>query len=148
MDVNPAGATLQVSSFLVIVDELLKHFSLYFIEFCYPNCNWEKEQTCPGKMDPKTGEQISADYCMPNKNGECAAHCPQQCGEKDMMCPGKTHADGCKDPEYCVSGSKLIFIYNLGKGHSLEQGVFFEHYMYNLALYIIFESPKCLEYRS
>ena len=99
---------------------------------------------CPGQWDPK-GEQISPDTCMPHKNGDCAAHCPQQCGEKDMMCPGKTHADGCKDADYCAAGSKSTFIYNLGKGHSLE------HYKYNLAsraLCIICESHKCLEYWS
>ena len=75
---------------------------------------------CPGQWDPK-GEQISPDTCMPHKNGDCAAHCPQQCGEKDMMCPGKTHADGCTDAEFCVPGSKFIFIYFLGKCHILKK---------------------------
>ena len=74
-------------------------------------------------MDPKTGEQTGPDMCMPHKNGECAAHCPQQCGEKDMMCPGKTHADGCKDADYCVAGSKFfsinvqIHLFNLERKH-------------------------------
>ena len=95
-----------------------------FIEFCPVDCDWEKEMMCPGQWDPK-GEQISPDTCMPHKNGDCAAHCPQECGEKDMMCPGKTHADGCKDADYCAAGSKFIFIYNLGKGHSLEYGSIF-----------------------
>ena len=75
---------------------------------------------CPGPWDPKTGEQTSPDTCIPHKIGDCAAHCTQECGEKDVMCPGMTHADGCKDADYCVAGSKFIFIYNLGKGHSLE----------------------------
>jgi len=73
-------------------------------KFCPVNCDWEKEMMCPGPWDPKNGEQTGPDMCMPHKNGECAAHCPQQCGEKDMMCPGKTHADGCKDADYCVAG--------------------------------------------
>jgi len=73
-------------------------------KFCPVNCDWEKEMMCPGSWDPKTGEQTAPDTCMPHKNGDCAAHCPQQCGEKDMMCPGKTHADGCTDADYCVAG--------------------------------------------
>ena len=68
---------------------------------------------CPGTWDAKTGEQTSADFCVPHKNGECAAHCPQTCQDGDMMCPGMTHADGCKDADYCISGSKFIFIYLL-----------------------------------
>ena len=80
---------------------------------------------CPGQWTPDWKEQITADTCMPNKNGECAAHCPQQCGEKDMMCPGKTHADGCTDADYCVAGSKFIFIYYFGKGQSLRNELFF-----------------------
>ena len=68
---------------------------------------------CPGTWDAKTGEQTSPDFCVPHKNGECAAHCPQTCQDGDMMCPGKTHADGCTDADYCVPGSKFIFIYLL-----------------------------------
>ena len=79
--------------------------------------------SCPGQWSQDWKEQITADTCMPMKTGDCYNYCPKQCGEKDMMCPGKTHADGCKDPEYCVAGSKFIFIYNLAKGHSLEHGV-------------------------
>merc|ERR1711994_95164 len=73
-------------------------------KFCPVNCDWEKEMMCPGTWDAKTGEQTSADFCVPHKNGECAAHCPQTCQDGDMMCPGKTHADGCKDADYCVPG--------------------------------------------
>jgi len=74
-------------------------------KFCYPNCNWEKEQTCPGKMDPKTGEQLSADYCLSMKDGfGCMIHCPTNCGEKETMCPGKMDSAGCKDPDYCHHG--------------------------------------------
>merc|ERR1711993_47883 len=73
-------------------------------KFCPVNCDWEKEMMCPGTWDAKTGEQTSADFCVPHKNGECAAHCPQTCQDGDMMCPGMTHADGCKDADYCISG--------------------------------------------
>ena len=83
-----------------------KTFLLYFVEFCYPNCDWEKETTCPGKMDPGTGEQITADTCMPMKDANgCMNHCSMNCGEKEMLCPGKSHADGCKDGDYCYHGS-------------------------------------------
>merc|ERR1712012_744174 len=73
-------------------------------KFCPVNCDWEKEMMCPGPWDPKTGEQTGPDMCIPHKNGECAAHCPQTCMDGDMMCPGKTHADGCTDADYCVPG--------------------------------------------
>ena len=61
---------------------------------------------CPGPWDPKTGEQIGPDTCIPHKIGECNAHCPMTCKDSDMMCPGMTHSDGCKDADYCISGSK------------------------------------------
>ena len=54
------------------------------------------------------GEQISADYCIPNKNGDCPASCPVKCGENDMVCPGKMGYSGCQDPDYCYSGSKYL----------------------------------------
>ena len=92
-----------------------------FVEFCPVNCDWEKEMMCPGPWDPKTGEQTGPDMCMPHKNGECAAHCPQTCMDGDMMCPGKTHADGCTDADYCVPGSEFIFNYYLGRGQSLKE---------------------------
>merc|ERR1739844_647322 len=73
-------------------------------KFCPVNCDWEKEMMCPGPWDPKTGEQTGPDSCMPHKNGECAAHCPQTCKDGDMLCPGKTHSDGCTDADFCVPG--------------------------------------------
>merc|ERR1711944_49596 len=73
-------------------------------KFCPVHCDYDKEMMCPGTWDAKTGEQTSADFCVPHKNGECAAHCPQTCQDGDMMSPGMTHADGCKDADYCISG--------------------------------------------
>ena len=85
---------------------------------------------CPGEIDPKTGEQIAPDSCVPYKNGECAAHCPKQCGEKEMLCPGKMDPKGCQEPDFCHHGSKyfsnatwslislknlFLFIYELSK---------------------------------
>ena len=75
-------------------------------EFCPVDCDWEKEMMCPGPWDPKTGEQTGPDTCIPHKIGECNAHCPMTCKDSDMMCPGMTHSDGCKDADYCISGSK------------------------------------------
>ena len=63
---------------------------------------------CPGPWDPKTGEQTGPDSCMPYKNGECAAHCPKQCGEKEMLCPGKMDPKGCQEPDFCHHGSKYF----------------------------------------
>jgi len=75
-------------------------------KFCPANCDWEKEMTCAGTLDPKTGEPTTADYCIPNKVGECINHCPMPCGEKDMICPGKMDAMGCKMPDMCFPAGK------------------------------------------
>ena len=69
-------------------------------------CDWGKEMMCPGEWDPKTGEQITADFCIPNKVGDCINHCPIKCGENEMMCPGKMDPYGCKMQDTCHSGSK------------------------------------------
>ena len=71
-------------------------------------CDWEKENMCPGEWDPKTGTQITADFCIPNKVGDCFNACPMKCGEKDMLCPGKMDLDGCKMPDTCNPGSKYF----------------------------------------
>ena len=68
-------------------------------------CDWGKEIMCHGEWDPKTGEQITADFCIPNKVGDCINHCPSmKCGE-NMQCPGKVDAMGCKMPDTCIPGS-------------------------------------------
>merc|ERR1711894_542967 len=67
-------------------------------------CDYEKqEMMCPGTWDPKTGEQTTADYCIPMKVGDCYNHCPVDCG-KDMMCPGKMDPKGCAMPDTCNPG--------------------------------------------
>ena len=46
-------------------------------------------------MDPKTGEQTSADYCFSKEDGNgCPIHCSINCGEKETLCPGKVDAAG------------------------------------------------------
>ena len=58
-------------------------------------------------MDPKTGDQTSADYCMSKEDGNgCTIHCPSNCGEKEILCPGKLDTVGCKEPDYCYHSSK------------------------------------------
>merc|ERR1712038_2074321 len=65
------------------------------------NCDWEKEMMCPGKWNEDWTEQISGDYCIPMKNGDCWNHCPMDCG-KDMMCPGGMDPKGCPMPDTCA----------------------------------------------
>ena len=91
----------------------------FLLEFCPADCDYSEEMMCPGTWNEDWTEQLTADYCMPYKNGDCPAYCPKQCGEKEMLCPGKEHTDGCKDADYCVAGSKFIFIHLLRKGKSL-----------------------------
>ena len=61
---------------------------------------------CPGEWDPKTGEQMTPDFCLPYTVGNCWNHCPIKCGENDMMCAGKMDPKGCKMQDTCHSGSK------------------------------------------
>merc|ERR1712088_163322 len=74
-------------------------------KFCPANCDWEKEMMCAGKFDPKTGEQTSADYCIPQQNGDCWNQCPVDCG-KDMVCPGGMDPKGCPMPDMCYPAGK------------------------------------------
>ena len=76
-----------------------------FLEFCPANCDWEKEMTCPGKWNEDWTEQISGDYCIPMKSGDCYNHCPMDCG-KDMMCPGGMDPKGCPMPDMCFPAGK------------------------------------------
>ena len=85
------------------------NFIVLPLEFCPVDCDWGKEMSCPGFWDPKTGEQSTPDTCMPMKDGNgCINHCPVQCGEKDMICPGKMDPAGCKMPDTCHYGSKYF----------------------------------------
>ena len=87
----------------------LKIIFLTSTEFCPVDCDWSKELVCGGDWDPKTGQQMSADYCIPNKNGDCPASCPAKCGENDMICPGKMGGPGgCQSSDYCHHGSKYF----------------------------------------
>ena len=54
---------------------------------------------CPGEWIQVPGfpaQQISADYCIPNKIGDCWNACPIKCGENDQVCPGPKGEDGCQ----------------------------------------------------
>ena len=78
---------------------------------------------CAGQWDPKTRKQMTADSCIPMKNGDCANSCPVFCNEGDMMCSGGknflilfqklkyfivhsvgTDDFGCKMPDFCHHG--------------------------------------------
>ena len=69
------------------------------------NCDWEKEMMCPGKWNEDWTEQLTADYCIPMKVGDCYNHCPLDCG-KDMMCPGGMDPKGCPMPDMCFPAGK------------------------------------------
>ena len=86
-----------------ILSKILFSLSLYFfvtLEFCPVDCDWEKEMSCPGQYDPKTGEKITADTCMPMKTGDCHDYCPKQCQEHEHVCPAKDE-NGCLKPDTC-----------------------------------------------
>merc|ERR1712072_176275 len=72
-------------------------------EVVWPECNWEEELSCWGRIDAEGCEMPS--YCFPNKNGmtgddgtECWSSCPMTCGEDEVFCPGEFY-NGC--PTVC-----------------------------------------------
>lgn len=71
------------------------------LEFCPAECDWEKELMCPGKWNEDWTEQMSADFCIPNKVGDCWNSCPMDCG-KDTVCPGAMDPKGCMMPATCM----------------------------------------------
>ena len=81
------------------------------IEFCPVHCDSEKEQHCSGDWDPKTGEQITADTCIPkyDANGcwnQCQTTCP---ADADGQWCTKQDTNGCESG-WCDSGSKFTFL--------------------------------------
>merc|ERR1711994_706442 len=66
-------------------------------------CDGEKEMMCPGKWNEDWTKQMTADFCIPMKNGDCYNYCPMDCG-KDMMCPGKWNEDWTEQisGDYCI----------------------------------------------
>ena len=72
-------------------------------------CDYSKgEMMCSGEWSLDWKEQISPDYCIPDKVGDCANFCPMKCGEGDMVCPGKIGPDGCKMADFCNHGSRSL----------------------------------------
>merc|ERR1719412_3534415 len=70
------------------------------LAFCPANCG-EGQQTCAGPTDPKNGNQIGPDVCIPEKAGNCMMHCPVSCPEGNMVCPGPMGPDNCPTPSLC-----------------------------------------------
>ena len=63
-------------------------------------CDYSKEIYCSGTWNEDWTEQITADYCMPYKNGDCSAYCPKQCGKEEILCP-RMDPKGCPIPDTC-----------------------------------------------
>ena len=63
---------------------------------------------CPGARDPKTGEQLTPDFCIPRTIGHgpgaCMNHCPKDCPEGSVACQ-RDEYNGCKGPYICHPGS-------------------------------------------
>ena len=95
-------------NFRVNFQQIQSSFFSISTEFCPVDCDWSKEMMCGGEWDPKTGDQVTPDFCIANKVGDCANFCPVKCGENDMLCPGKEGPDGCKMPDFCNHGSRYL----------------------------------------
>ena len=95
-------------SFVTARDEiipLLYYSNFVTLEFCPADCDWSKETMCTGMWNDDWTEQMTADYCIPNKVGDCINHCPMNCGQA-MVCPGKMDDMGCKMPDMCFPAGK------------------------------------------
>ena len=71
-------------------------------------CDWDKESMCSGEWNDDWTEQLTTDYCIPSKVGDCQNHCPTKCGKDEVVCPGQKEYDGCQSPDFCASGSKYF----------------------------------------
>ena len=85
----------------------MQKFSKSFLEFCPAQCNPE-QMPCSGEWNEDWTEQLTADYCIPFKSGDCQNHCPTKCGKDEIVCPGHKEYDGCQSPDFCASGSKYF----------------------------------------
>merc|ERR1711936_1012610 len=59
---------------------------------------------CSGEWNDDWTEQLTTDYCIPSKVGDCQNHCPTKCGKDEVVCPGQKEYDGCQSPDFCASG--------------------------------------------
>ena len=66
------------------------------------------EFTCYGEWNDDWTEQLTSDYCIPSKIGDCWNDCPKQCHKDEISCPGGICDDGCLDADYCYYGSKCL----------------------------------------
>ena len=66
---------------------------------------------CSGDWDYKTGKQMSADYCIPMKNGDCYNNCHVSCCEESQLCPGGDY-NGCPQPDFCYPKDGKLFLVN------------------------------------
>ena len=70
-------------------------YSVIFLEFCSAECDYDNEISCPGTWNDDWTEQITADYCIPNKIGDCWNSCPKQCEKDEVVCQGTKDSNGC-----------------------------------------------------
>ena len=92
--------------------QLFDYFFCISIEFCPVYCDSEKEQHCSGDWDPKTGEQITADTCIPKYDADgCWNQCQTTCpADADGQWCTKQDTNGCESG-WCDSGSELPFLW-------------------------------------
>ena len=94
----------------LLLANLPMFFLCIWIEFCPANCDFEKEQHCSGEKDPKTGDLITADTCIPkyDANGcwnQCQTACP---ADADGQWCTKQDTNGCESG-WCDSGSMVFY---------------------------------------
>merc|ERR1711976_634273 len=76
----------------------MKDFCAPSDSFCPAMCG-KGEMVCSGGFD-EMGKQMSSDYCIPMKNGDCYNNCHVSCCEESQLCPGGDY-NGCPQPDFC-----------------------------------------------
>ena len=74
-----------------------------------------EEIGCLGRWDDDWTEQLTPDFCIPKKIGDCPTICPNDCCKGcpygEVMCPGGYDDAGCKTADECIpEGSKCELI--------------------------------------
>ena len=65
------------------------------------NCN-DEQMMCSGEWNEDWTKQLTSDFCIAMKEGDCYNVCPMDCGKDYETCPMGMDDAKCKMPDVCV----------------------------------------------
>ena len=88
-----------------MIEGLPQPYIIFFykiLEFCPVECDPDNQIRCYGESEwyqlngKWTENELTSDYCIPNKIGDCDNSCPKQCMKDEVMCQGTKDSSGCR----------------------------------------------------